>query len=130
MTYDPGLPFGGDGSDCGNLWLQRRRAAAHAEDPRHLPGVFVDFPDLADCRECDMCGGCETHQGCLTDLSHIEWRMVFASPGEPVCGAVGGQHGYRYVCALPADHDRDWHMCRRGNGWEVAEPLPHGKMET
>lgn len=127
--YNPDLPFGGYGSDCGNLWLQRRRAELHAEDPRNLQPVFVDFPDLADCRECDMCGGCETHEGCLTDLNHIEWFMVFASPGEAVCGAEGVLHGRNYTCALPAGHGDDWHTARTGDGWPVVRPLPH-RSET
>jgi hypothetical protein len=70
---DPRLPFFGYGSPCGNLSLQRHRAALHAQDPRHVPPVFIDFPDLADCRECECCGGCETHEDCLTDIHHIEY---------------------------------------------------------
>jgi hypothetical protein len=115
--YDPELPFGGLGSECGNLSLQRRLAELHAEDSRNLPAVDVSFPELADCRECDMCGGCETHEGCATDWNHITWLMGFASPGEPVCGAQGGPADRtNHVCALPPHHN--WHhMDRRGNGW-------------
>lgn len=76
-----------------------------------------------------MCGGCETHGICLTDMNHIEWRMAFASPGEDVCGAEGVLHGRNYTCALPAGHSDDWHTARGGDGWPVVSPLPH-RSET
>lgn len=117
---DPSLPFGGHGSPCGNLPLQRSRAAAHARDPRNLPGVDISFADLADCRECDMCGECETHQGCFSDLGHIGWYLRFASPGEPACGAVEGPQ----VCEMVAGHSGLWHQSRSGNGWKNARRIP------
>ena len=121
MTHlDPRLPFFGVGSDCGNLYLQRRRAVLYAENPkRHLPPVFISFPELADCRECDMCGGCETHEGCLTDPSHIEFFMQFASLGETPCGQQHQRHGITYTCALPDQHAGEWHMARTGDGWPL-----------
>jgi hypothetical protein len=119
MTYDPHLPFGGLGSECGNLELQRRRDELHAQDPRIPAGVFIEFYELADCRECDMCGGCETHQGCVYKPSHIEWRMLFASPGELECGAQGIVDGRWYVCGKIAGHGGRWHQCRRGRWWAV-----------
>ena len=114
------LPWGGYGSPCGNLPLQRRYAERHAEDPRAFPPVDVTFPGLADCRECDMCGGCETHEGCATDWDHLTWFLRFASPGEDTCGetgTVGGRPGH--VCALPPGHGGEWHQDRRGNGWRT-----------
>jgi hypothetical protein len=117
VRYDPALPFGGYGSPCGNLALQRRRAEMHAEDSRNLPAVAVDFPDLADCQECDMCGGCETHGNCATDWNHLTWFMEFASPGEKTCRAAGGPAGRTgHACALPWPHN-GWHRDKRGNGW-------------
>lgn len=75
-------------------------------------GVYV-----ADCRECDMCGGCETHEGCTTDLRHLDWFMQFASPGETPCGQPYTRHGTPYICAKPAGHGGEWHMARTGDGW-------------
>jgi hypothetical protein len=116
--HDPSAPFGGYGSPCGNLPLQRRYAELHAEDPHALPPVYVDFPDLTDCRECDMCGGCEIHEGCATDWNHLTWFMRFASPGEDACGAEGGPAGRSgHACALPLGHGGCSHQDRRGNGW-------------
>ena len=120
MAYDVRLPWGGYGSPCGNLPLQRRYAERHADDPRNHPPVAVDFPGLADCQECDMCGGCETHDRCATDWDHLTWFLRFASPGEDPCGqtgTVGGRTGH--VCALPPGHGGEWHQDRRGNGWQI-----------
>lgn len=75
-------------------------------------------PALADCRECHMCGGCETHDGCATDWNHIVWFAQFASPGEPVCIATGAPQGRpARRCALPAGHCGGWHLAVDGSGW-------------
>lgn len=121
MKYDVTVPWGGCGSPCGNLHLQRSRAANHAHDPRSLPGVEVSFVDLADCQECPMCGDCEVHGECATDWGHIVWLAQFASPGEPVCDGVGGLHLPRR-CALPAGHGGVMHHARTGDGWPVETP--------
>ena len=47
-----------------------------------------------NCCECDMCGGCEVHEHCNEDFNHVVWFTRFASPGEPVCGAMGAPRGY------------------------------------
>lgn len=117
MGYDLNLPWGGHGSPCGILHLQRSRAAKHAVDPRSLPGVEVSFVELADCQECQLCAGCEVHEGCTTDWAHIEWHARFASPGVAACGDMGDVFGGRYLCALPADHKVTTHMARGGTGW-------------
>lgn len=89
--------------------------------------LLVPFPQLAGCRECDMCGACETHWGCLKDFDHIAWYAAFAADGEERCGARGGPHprvvGDRvHTCALPTGHETTWHRARDGNSWE--EPRP------
>jgi hypothetical protein len=124
MPETRAAPFGGYGSPCGDLALQRRRAAAHAGNPGNLPAVWAAFPDLADCAECDMCGGCETHEGCLTDLGHLDWFMQFASPGETPCGREHTRDGTPYICAKPAGHGGEWHMARTGDGWPNTAALP------
>jgi hypothetical protein len=116
--YDPALPWGGSGSPCGDLRMQRRRVQWHAMYPLTAPPVSIEFPELADCRECLMCGGCETHEGCAADWNHIAWHARFASPGEPECGARGTlARGAPGVCALTAGHDGEWHQRRDGAGW-------------
>ncbi|MFI6510099.1 hypothetical protein ACIBCT_21045 [Streptosporangium sp. NPDC050855] len=70
------------------------------------------------CRECDMCACCETHDGCLTDLGHLEWFMQFASPGETACNDQGIRYGETFTCAKPARHGGQWHMARTGDGWK------------
>jgi hypothetical protein len=84
----------------------------------------VSFPDLADCRECEMCGGCEVHEGCTTDLNHIGWFLRFASPGERACGDTGTLSGRSTVCALQAGHGGEWHQERGGAGWRIAGGVP------
>lgn len=117
-ALNPRLPFFGIGSDCGDLEIQRRRAVNFARGIG-VPPVSVSFPELADCRECDMCGGCETHEGCLTDLNHLDWFMQFASPGQTPCGQQHERHGITYTCALPDAHGGEWHMARTGDGWPL-----------
>lgn len=118
-NYNAWLSWGGlRGSPCGDLAEQRERQALHARDPRYPASVHVSFPELADCRECPVCGDCETHQGCLTDLAHMEWHAQFASPGEPACvalGVIAGRSGF--ACALPIGHGGELHKDRLGNGW-------------
>jgi hypothetical protein len=117
-NYDPESPWGGYGSPCGDLRLQRSRAEQHALYPCTPAPVDVSFPDLADCRECDMCRGCEVHDDCATDWNHITWFAQFAGPGEPACDSSGAPGGRPpKPCALPAGHGGDWHRDRRGNGW-------------
>lgn len=67
------------------------------------------------CRECAMCGGCETHDDCITDPLHIEWWLRFASPGEPVCGVT--RDGV--TCLLVAGHVSRWHQNPYENAWRV-----------
>lgn len=95
--YDPRLPWGGHGSPC-------------------VPSVIA-FPDLADCRECLMCGGCEMHDECASDWNHITWFTQFASPGEPACKSRGTVAAITYECALPLEHGGGWHMAAGGSGW-------------
>jgi hypothetical protein len=113
-SYDPWLPWGGvRGSPCGDRNLQRERQAMTPGGPAEL-----GFPDLADCRECPMCGGCMAHYGCTTDWDHMAWYAQFAAPGEPACGAEGtvaGRPGF--ACELPRGHGGDLHKDTRGNGW-------------
>ena len=128
-TYDPALPWGGYGSPCGDLAAQRRHAVWHGRYPRTPAPVAITFPELADCRECLMCGGCEIHENCLTDWNHITWHARFASPGEPPCDERATVRGRDAQCALPAGHGGGWHMERDGNGWKaegVGLPLRHG----
>ena len=105
LPWNPDLPWFGQGSPC----VRTNR-------------VNITFPEFADCRECDMCGGCETHGGCLTDLNHLDWFMQFASPGETPCGQDHAKRGIKYVCAKPAGHGGAWHMARTGDGWPNARP--------
>lgn len=107
---NPNLPWSGYGSPCGP--------------------ARVSFPELADCRECDMCGGCEAHEGCLTDLNHLDWFMQFASLGETSCGEVHAWHGTTFVCAKPAGHGGQWHMARTGDGWPNARPAAPENGDT
>ena len=73
-----------------------------------------------NCCECDMCGGCEVHEHCNEDFNHVVWFTRFASPGEPVCGAMGAPRGYPdRPCARPAGHGGEFHQDRRGNGWPM-----------
>lgn len=113
-------------SPCANEALQQRRARLRAMDPygRGIASVFAPLIDLADCRECDMCGGCKTHEGCLTDLRHIEFFLQFATPGEAACGGRGEVGGEEYACALPRGHRGGWHRARGGSSWPVSRALP------
>lgn len=113
-------PFFDHSSPCANLGLQLRRAEQHIGYPATPPPVLVSVTDLANCTECDMCGGCETHEGCLTDLNHLDWFTRFASPGETPCAEQHVRHGYTFTCALPAGHGQTWHQARTGDGWGVA----------
>ncbi len=95
--YDPLQPWGGvRGSPCGNP------------------------VDLADCRECGMCGGCLAHNDCLTDFAHLAWYAAFASPGEAACGAAGTIAGRRFTCELKRRHGGDLHRDKMGNGWGIS----------
>jgi hypothetical protein len=118
--YNPDIPWGGCGSPCGDLRMQRHREEWHALYPLTPPPVRVEFPGLADCRECPMCGGCETHEGCATDWNHIAWHAMFASPGEPECGDEGVvPGGQQATCALTRGHGGGWHQRRDGSGWRM-----------
>lgn len=120
-TCDPALPWGGYGSPCGDLAAQRRREVWHGMYPQTPAPAAVTFPDLADCRECLMCGGCEIHDGCLADWNHIAWHTQFASPGEEPCGHQGATpQGRAARCALTAGHAGEWHMERGGAGWRAS----------
>jgi hypothetical protein len=111
-TYNPQLPWGGvRGSPCGSRSFLRSVDAA----------AEVSFIDLADCRECPMCGGCLAHWPCLTDWAHLEWFMQFAGPGEVTCGAEGTISCWPgFVCELPRGHGGDLHMDKKGNRWGVS----------
>ncbi len=94
----------------------------HATDPRWPAAVWVSDADLADCRECGMCGGRLAHNDCLTDFAHLAWFAQFASPGETCCGAAGTVAGQRFTCDLPPGHDGELHRDKMGNGWGIPRP--------
>jgi hypothetical protein len=127
--YDPRKEWGGiRGSPCGDLALQRTLSELHATGPGVPAAVFpvpgeVGFADLADCQECPMCGGCVTHNTCLTDWAHLAWFAQFAVPGEPACGAEGVVAGYGgFTCDLRPGHGGDLHLDLHGNGWGRSAP--------
>lgn len=82
---------------------------------------------LDECVECELDGGCATHE-CYVDeqsaVLHMDWFRDFASPGERECGSVGGPAGQvpRYAprpCQLPAGHGGRKHRARMGWAWPV-----------
>jgi hypothetical protein len=85
---------------------------------------------LDECRECELCAGCATHECYAEEASavlHMDWFRDFASPGEPECGAMGGpasQVPAPYAprpCQLPAGHKGSKHRARMGWAWGKAE---------
>jgi hypothetical protein len=85
---------------------------------------------IDECAECELCGGCATHE-CYekdsTAVLHMDWFRDFASPGEPECGSIGGPADcvpsqYRpRPCNLPAGHDGDNHRARMGWSWPAGK---------
>ena len=105
-------------------------------DDQKMWGSAFDSPCLAklgpwrldECVECELDGGCATHE-CYQDersiVLHMDWFRAFASPGEPECGSVGGppnlvpsQYAPR-PCQLPARHKGRKHRARMGWAWPV-----------
>ncbi|MEH0417855.1 hypothetical protein [Streptomyces sp. B21-083] len=84
---------------------------------------------LDECVECELDGGCATHE-CYRDASsavlHMDWFRDFASPGEAECGSVGGPSNLvpsQYAprpCQLPAEHEGRTHRARMGWSWPAA----------
>lgn len=87
----------------------------------------IDPWRLDECTECELDGGCATHE-CYTDDSssvlHMDWFRDFASPGETECGSVGAPENLvpsQYAprpCQLPTGHGGK-HRARTGWSWPL-----------
>lgn len=112
-------------ADDQRMWMSVLDSPCASERYQEAMDYQVDPWDVADCAECELCGGCATHF-CYRDEKssalHMGWFVDFASPGEEECGSVGGppnlvpsQYQPR-PCQLPAGH-KGKHRARMGWSW-------------